>query len=162
MEQNQENKVDDHQDQGTNGSSDSKQSNQTDDGEVDASRCLLQSTGVDETLGVDRGIEHEQHVVTISQIDQIKANGCKAQDQWCYDRVSDCYQAVSWAISPAKSSPLTNDSEERINWENGAPTKSRETGKSFIHLPWRCIEEFAQDPVQYHPNQLQHRTRANG
>lgn len=82
MEQDQENEVDDHQDQGADGGFDSKQSDQTDDGKVDSSCCLLQSARVDKTLGVDVGIEHIQHVVTISQIDQVESHGCKAHDQW--------------------------------------------------------------------------------
>ena len=97
MEQDKKNKVDDHQDQGACGGFDSKESDQTDDGEVDSSCCLLQSAWVDETLGIDGGVKHVQHVVTISQVDQRKAYGCKSQDQRSNDRVGDCYQGISCA-----------------------------------------------------------------
>ena len=80
MEQDDENQVDDHQDQGADGGFNGKESDQTDDGEVDASCCLLQSAWVDEALGVDCGVEDVQHVVTISQVDQIKADSRKSQD----------------------------------------------------------------------------------
>ena len=58
-------------------------------------------------------------------------------------------------------SRLTNNSQERIKREDSAPTKSRESRKSLVHLPWRAIEEHAQDLVQNHPNQLQHSTRTD-
>ena len=109
MEQDEKNEVDDHQDQGPNGGLDAKQSDQTDDGEVDSSCRLLQRAGVDETLGVDRGIEHVQHVVAISQVDQIKAYGCKPQDQRCNDRVGNGYRGVSCAthLTMDPHSPIT-------------------------------------------------------
>ena len=78
MEQNKKNEIDDHQDQGANGGLDSEQSYQTDDGEVDSSCCLLECAWVDETLGVDIGIEHIQHVVARSQVYQIKTDGCES------------------------------------------------------------------------------------
>ena len=78
MEQNKKNEIDDHQDQGANGGLDSEQSNQTDDGEVDSSCCLLKCAWVDETLGVDIGVEHIQHVVARSQVYQINTDGCES------------------------------------------------------------------------------------
>ena len=162
MEQGDKNEVDDHQDQGADGGVDSKQSDQTDDGEIDSSCCLLQSAWVDETLGVDSGIVDIQHVVPISQVDQINANGCKSQDQRCNDRIGDCYQGVSSATHVTTISSLTNSRQERIDRKDGAPTESRESRKSFVHLPWRAIEELAQNPVQDHPNQLQHSARTDG
>ena len=152
MEQHEENEVDNHQDQRADGGFDSKQSDQTDDGEVNSSRCLLQSAWVDETLGVDIGIVHIQHVVTVSQVDQIEADGCKSQDQRCNDRVGDCCQEVSCATHTKTISSLTNSSQERVDRENGAPTKSSESSESFVHLPWRAIEEFAQELVQNQPH----------
>ena len=58
MEQGDENKVNDHQDKGADGGFDSKKSDQTNDGEVYSSCCLLQSAWVDETLSVDGGIKN--------------------------------------------------------------------------------------------------------
>ena len=97
MEENDEDEINDHQDQWADGCFDSKQSNQTDDGEVDSSCCLLESAWIDETLRVDIGIKHVQHVVTISQVDQVEANCCESQDQRCNHRVGYCYQDVSCA-----------------------------------------------------------------
>lgn len=139
MEQDYENEIHDHQDQGADGGFDSEQSDETNDGEVDSSCCLLQCAWVDKTLGVDVGIEHIQHVVPISQVDQIKADGCKSQDQRCNDRVGDCYQGVSCVTRVTTMSSLTNSSQERIDRKDGAPTKSRECRKSFVHFPWRAV-----------------------
>lgn len=152
MEQDDENEVDNHQDQGADGGLDSKQSDQTDDGEVNSSCCLLQSAWVDKTLGVDSGIKDIQHVVTISQVNQIKAEGCKSQDQRCNDGVGDCYRGISYVQHGTALSSLTDSSQEGIDRKDRAPTESRESRKSFVHLPRRAIEEFSQDLVQNHPN----------
>ncbi len=152
MEQDDKNEVDDHQNQRADSGFDSKKSYQADDGEVDSCCCLLQSAWVDEALGVDIGIEHIQHIVAVSQVDQVKTDGCKPQNQWCNDRVGDCYQGVSCATQIKTISSLTNSSQERIDRENGAPTKSSKSRESFVHLPGRAIEEFAQDLVQNHPH----------
>ena len=152
MEQNKKNEIDDHQDQGANGGLDSEQSNQTDDGEVDPSCCLLKCAWVDETLGVDIGVEHIQHVVARSQVYQIKTHGCESQNQRCNDRVRDCCEEVSCATDVRICQSLTDSGKERVDRKDGAPSESRERGKSFVHLSWRAVEKFAQDFVQDHPH----------
>ena len=59
MEKDDKDEKDDHQDDGTWGRLNTEQSNQTNDGKISASRGLLQSPGINKTLGVDMRVEDE-------------------------------------------------------------------------------------------------------
>lgn len=55
-----------------------EETEEADDGEVDAGGGLLEGAWVDQALGVDVGVVDVQEVVAVGQIDQIEADGCKA------------------------------------------------------------------------------------
>lgn len=70
MEQDDENKKGDHQDQGSDRGFDSKKRNETSHADVRSSGGLLQRTGIDESLGIDIGIENKQQVIAVGEIHQ--------------------------------------------------------------------------------------------
>ena len=90
MEENREDEVYDHQDQGTIGLRDGKQTDQADHGEIDTDCGLLKSARIDKTLRVDIGVEDEKKVVPIGEVDQVQSKGSESKDQGCNDRVRNC------------------------------------------------------------------------
>ena len=66
VEKDLEDEKDNHEYKRTECLANGKKTNHADRGKVDACCGLLQSAGIDETFGVDVGIEHEKKVVTVS------------------------------------------------------------------------------------------------
>ena len=55
-----------------------EETEEADDGEVDAGGGLLEGAWVDQALGVDVGVVDVEKIVAVGQIDQIEADSCKA------------------------------------------------------------------------------------
>ncbi len=80
MEKGDEDEIDDHQNQWPNRSFDTEKTDEADNSEVRTGRGLLQRSRVDKALGIDVGVENEEQVVPIGQVDQVKSDGSEAKD----------------------------------------------------------------------------------
>lgn len=70
MDENREDEENDHENQWTDCSSDSKQTDEADLREIDSSKKLLQGTGVYKTLGIDLRISDEEDIVSEGEIEE--------------------------------------------------------------------------------------------
>lgn len=95
VEEDDEDEEDNHEDDGARCGFDAEQADEADDGEVGAGGGLLQSARVDETLGVDAGVDDEQKIVAISEVDEVETNGRETEDKRRDDRIGDCCQRIS-------------------------------------------------------------------
>lgn len=94
VEEDDEDEEDDHEDDGARCGSDTEEPDEADDGEVGACGGLLQRSGVDETFGVDVGVEDEEQVVAIGEVDEVETDSREAKNQGCNDRVRDSCQGL--------------------------------------------------------------------
>lgn len=99
MVQDGEDEKNDHQSQGTNGNlviarGHGKQSDQTHNHEVATNSQVLKSTSVGTTLGVNVGVRDVQQVVPVGEVEQVKANCSKAQNERSNAGIDNTYIGV--------------------------------------------------------------------
>lgn len=89
MEEDDKDKVDDHEHDWAWCGFDAKEPNQANDGEIAACGCLLEGARINESLGVYVCIENEEKIVAVGQVDEVETNSRKAQDKGGNYRVGD-------------------------------------------------------------------------
>lgn len=89
VEENGENKEDDHENDRARCSFDAKKADQADDGEVTTGGRLLQGARVDEAFSVDVGMHDEKKVVSVGKVDEVQPNACESHNEGCNDRIRD-------------------------------------------------------------------------
>jgi len=81
VKQGNEDEEDDGQDQGSNRRLDTEEPDETNQGQVHSSSCLLQSAGVYQALSVGFAVKDKQKVISIGQIDQVQPDCSETEDE---------------------------------------------------------------------------------
>ena len=89
MEEDGDDEGDDHDDHGADGDGDGEEADHADFREVDARDEVLEGAGVDQALGVDVGVGHEEDVVAVGEVEEGDAGGGETEDEGCDERICD-------------------------------------------------------------------------
>lgn len=152
-----EDQEDDHQDERSKSTLvaklDSEETNETALGNVETNEELLQSTGIDQALGVDVDVVHEEKIVPVGEIEEPHSNGGEQKDERRNAGIADSFQRLATCIIVRRLFSLTNDEQVRVNGENGTPAKTGQRNPALVHLARSRVEQFAQNLGNDQPNE---------